>query len=30
MIVTEGLVVIICRMILLYEGRVASILFGNH
>jgi len=29
-IVTGGLVVIVCRMILLYEGRVANILLGNH
>jgi len=30
MIVTGGLVVIVCRMILLYEGIVANILLGNH
>jgi len=30
MIVTGGLVVIECRMILLYEGTVANILLGNH
>jgi len=30
MIVTGGLVVIVCRTILLYEGRVANILLGNH
>jgi len=30
MIVTRGLVIILCRMILLYEGRVTNILFGNH
>ena len=30
MIVTGGLIVIVCRMILLYEGRVANILLGNH
>jgi len=29
MIVTGGLIVIVCRMILLYEGRVANILLGN-
>jgi len=29
MIVTVGLVVIVCRMILLYEGRFANILLGN-
>jgi len=30
MIVTGGLVIIVCRMILLYEARVANILLGNH
>jgi len=30
MIVTGGLVVIVCRMILLYEARVANIMLGNH
>jgi len=29
-IVTGGLIVIVCRMILLYEGRVTNILLGNH
>jgi len=29
MIITGGLVVITCRMILLYEGRVANILLGK-
>jgi len=30
MIVIEGLVVTVCRMILLYEARVANSLLGNH
>jgi len=30
MIVTGGLVIIVCSMILLHEGRVANILLGNH
>ena len=30
MIITGGLVVIVCRMILLHECRVANILFSNH
>jgi len=30
MIITGGLVVIVCRMILLYDGRAANILLGNH
>jgi len=29
-IITGGFVVIVCRMILLYEGRAANILLGNH
>jgi len=30
MTVTGGLVVTVCKMILLYEGRVANSLLGNH
>jgi len=30
MIVTGGLVVTVCRVILLYEARVANSLLGNH
>jgi len=29
-IVTGGLVITVCRVILLYEARVANSLFGNH